>query len=254
MTDQNNTWTVRGGKAFGPAPFGVMGIVNITPDSFYDGGSRPSVEATLEHAHQLWKEGAHILDLGAESSRPGSEPLTPEQELQRLLPVLQPLLCRCQSPSTSPLSDISRDTPQGMSAPLISVDTYHAATARAVMEAGVDIINDISACLFDPELLEVVTNFKPGYVLMHAKGQPKTMQAAPHYDNVVDEVMAFFDQHLHKLTEAGLPETNIVLDPGIGFGKNLEHNVELLRHIEKFDTFVRLISMSLSMHSLFLDL
>ena len=211
MTDNSNTWTVRGGKAFKPAPFGVMGIVNITPDSFYDGGSRSTAEATLEHAQSLWKEGAHILDLGAESSRPGSEPLTAEQELQRLLPVLHPLLHCCQSP------------PENISvpAPLISVDTYHAHTARVALEAGVDIINDISACLFDADLLEVLSHFKPGYVLMHAKGQPKTMQASPHYNNVVDEVLAFFEQHLHRLTHAGLPESNIVLDPGIGLGTNL---------------------------------
>ncbi len=225
------TWTLRGGKAFTPAPFGIMGIVNITPDSFYDGGRHASTETALAHARQLMRDGAHILDLGAESSRPGAAPVSPREEQQRLLPVLRQL----RNDGATPLS----------------VDTYHADTARAALEAGADIINDISACAMDPALREVILEYKPGYVLMHSQGTPETMQRAPRYTDVVDEVSAFFETHLNALAAAGLPENRIVLDPGIGFGKCMEHNVALLNHIDRFLTLGRPVLMGLSMKSLF---
>ena len=232
MAEQHKSWTVKGGRVFTPAPFGIMGIVNLTPDSFHDGGRHHEPAAACAHARQLLAEGAHILDLGAESSRPGADPVSPEEEQRRLLPVLQALA-------------------QEACAPLLSVDTYHASTARAALKAGAHIINDISACLWDEGLLDVVAEEKPGYVLMHSQGLPKTMQKAPHYEDVVGEMLAFFEHHLQRLTAAGLPEAHIVLDPGIGFGKRLEHNVEILRHMDKILALGRPVLLGLSMKSLF---
>ena len=158
---RGGSWLCLGGGAVTTsAPFGVMGIVNLTPDSFYDGGTHDSADLGLAHAMRLHAEGADILDLGAESSRPGAQALTPEQELLRLMPVLR---------------ELRREIPGVM----LSVDTYHAATAAAVLEEGVQIINDISACAFDPGLLDVLVQYKPGYVLMHSQGRPDVMQKDP---------------------------------------------------------------------------
>ena len=134
---------------------------------------------------------------------------------------------------------------------VLSVDTYHAATAAAVLEEGVQIINDISACAFDPGLLDVLVQYKPGYVLMHSQGRPDVMQQDPRYADVRSEVMAFFERGLHRLTAAGLPEEHIVLDPGIGFGKTLGHNLELLAHAEDWLAFGRPVLLGLSMKSMF---
>ena len=230
---RGGSWLCLGGGAVTTsAPFGVMGIVNLTPDSFYDGGTHDSADLGLAHAMRLHAEGADILDLGAESSRPGAQALTPGQELLRLMPVLRGL---------------RREIPGVM----LSVDTYHAATAAAVLEEGVQIINDISACAFDPGLLDVLVQYKPGYVLMHSQGRPDVMQKDPRYTDVRSEVMAFFERELHRLTAAGLPEEHIVLDPGIGFGKTLRHNLELLAHAEDWLAFGRPVLMGLSMKSMF---
>lgn len=230
---RGGSWLCLGGGAVTTsAPFGVMGIVNLTPDSFYDGGTHDSADLGLAHAMRLHAEGADILDLGAESSRPGAQALTPEQELLRLMPVLR---------------ELRREIPGVM----LSVDTYHAATAAAVLEEGVQIINDISACAFDPGLLDVLVQYKPGYVLMHSQGRPDVMQLAPRYDDVRREVRAFFERELARLVRAGLPEDRIVLDPGIGFGKTLEHNLTLLAHPEDWLELGRPVLMGLSMKSLF---
>ena len=227
------TWYVKGGRALKtPSPFGVMGIVNLTPDSFYDGGVHHMPPAGLEHALTLLEQGADILDLGAESSRPGAAELPPDEEIQRLAPVLMGL--RHQAPWAT-----------------VSVDTYHAATAAAVLEQGAVIINDISACAFDPGLLDVLVQYKPGYVLMHSQGRPQTMQHNPRYEDVRREVREFFERNLARLVRAGLPEDRIVLDPGIGFGKTLAHNLELLAHPEDWLGFGRPVLMALSMKSVF---
>ena len=227
------TWYVKGGRALKtPSPFGVMGIVNLTPDSFYDGGVHHMPPAGLEHALILLEQGADILDLGAESSRPGAAELPPDEEMQRLAPVLMGL--RHQAPWAT-----------------VSVDTYHAATAAAVLEQGAVIINDISACAFDPGLLDVLVQYKPGYVLMHSQGRPQTMQHNPRYEDVRREVREFFERNLARLVRAGLPEDRIVLDPGIGFGKTLAHNLELLAHPEDWLGFGRPVLMALSMKSVF---
>ena len=230
---EDATWYVKGGRALKtPSPFGVMGIVNLTPDSFYDGGVHHMPPAGLEHALTLLEQGADILDLGAESSRPGAAELPPDEEIQRLAPVLMGL--RHQAPWAT-----------------VSVDTYHAATAAAVLGQGAVIINDISACAFDPGLLDVLVQYKPGYVLMHSQGRPETMQHNPRYEDVRREVREFFERNLARLVRAGLPEDRIVLDPGIGFGKTLAHNLELLAHPEDWLGFGRPVLMALSMKSVF---
>ena len=230
---EDATWYVKGGRALKtPSPFGVMGIVNLTPDSFYDGGVHHMPPAGLEHALILLEQGADILDLGAESSRPGAAELPPDEEIQRLAPVLMGL--RHQAPWAT-----------------VSVDTYHAATAASVLEQGAVIINDISACAFDPGLLDVLVQYKPGYVLMHSQGRPQTMQHNPRYEDVRREVREFFECNLARLVRAGLPEDRIVLDPGIGFGKTLAHNLELLAHPEDWLGFGRPVLMALSMKSVF---
>ncbi len=229
-------WILKGGREFRPAPFCVYGIVNVTPDSFYDGGQHETTEAAVQHGRRLVDDGAHILDIGAESSRPYAAPVSLEEELARVLPVVDGL---------KGLRDVA-----GLPVPL-SVDTYKAATAAAVLDAGADIINDISACAFDPALRDVVAQYRPGYVLMHSLGKPGTMQDAPTYADVVDDILAFFEREMAALTAAGLPEGHIVLDPGIGFGKTMEHNFDILRHIERFSTLGRPVFMGLSNKSLF---
>lgn len=230
---RQGTWIVAGGRALcASAPFGVMGIVNLTPDSFYDGGCHADAASGLAHALKVRDDGADVLDLGAESSRPGATPLSAGEELHRLLPVL---------------AGLKREAPGAC----LSVDTYHAATAAAVLTQGVQIINDISACRFDPELLDVLVEYKPGYVLMHSQGRPEVMQQAPRYADVRREVRDFFEREMTRLVRAGLPEDRIVLDPGIGFGKTLEHNLTLLAHPEDWLELGRPVLMGLSMKSLF---
>lgn len=229
-------WVVAGGRALVPGtPFGLMGILNLTPDSFYDGGRHAEGEAALRQARALREAGADLLDLGAESSRPGARPLPPGEELERLMPVLEA---------------VSRELP-GMP---VSVDTVHAATAVAALDRGALVINDVSACAVDPELTDVLVERKPGYVLMHSQGRPPDMQAAPHYADVCREVRSFFGRELDRLVRAGLPEDRIVLDPGIGFGKTLAHNLALLAHVGEFLEFGRPLLVGLSMKSLFGEL
>ncbi len=213
-------WKIARGGSITPAPFSVMGIVNVTPDSFFDGGKYAYTENAVAHARELIAQGADILDIGGESTRPFSDPVSASEELERVLPVVEAAAA------------FKKSVP-------VSVDTRRAAVAARVLDSGAAIINDVSGCLFDPELADVVAEYKPGYVLMHSQGTPETMQVAPQYADVVAEVLEFFEERMHFLTRAGLPEENIVLDPGIGFGKDLEHNLALLRDIERFNSFGR---------------
>lgn len=215
----NNIWKSRGGRGFGPAPFLVVGIVNVTPDSFSDGGRYNTPGEALARCRDLLRGGAAILDIGAESTRPGSDPVSVETELARLLPVVSECVA---------LRDGG-----GEGAFHVSVDTWRSATAAAVLEAGADIINDISGASFDPAMAEVLAQYKPGYVLMHTPAPPKEMQRHTGYESVVEAVMRFFETAMKGLTAAGLPEENIILDPGIGFGKTAEQNMELLGSTEK---------------------
>jgi len=230
------TWTISGGRVLGPAPFLLAGIVNVTPDSFYDGGRHNAPAEAVAQALRLADEGAHILDIGGESTRPGAPEVGEAEELARVVPVLRELAA------------MPARTVDGLSGafPILAVDTYKAKVAAASLDAGAAIINDVSACLFEPELLDVVAQYKPGYVLMHSLGKPGTMQQDPRYGNVVDEILAFFEERLAALTAAGVPEANIVLDPGIGFGKLLEHNLSILRGVERFGKLGRPVYMGLS--------
>lgn len=220
-------WTVKGGRVLGPAPFLVMGIVNVTPDSFSDGGLSFDPALALQHALHQMHEGAALVDVGGESTRPFSDPVTESEELHRVLPVIEAIL---------------RERPGAA----VSVDTYKAGVAERALEAGACIVNDVSACRFEPQLLEVLVQHKPGYVLMHSQGTPKTMQVEPHYGDVVAEVLDFFEKNLSLLVRAGLPEDRVVLDPGIGFGKNVEHNLQLIRKLETFSSLGRPVLMGLS--------
>jgi dihydropteroate synthase len=189
----------------------VMGVLNLTPDSFYDGGRYTSLERALARAEQMIADGADILDIGGESTRPGAEPVPLEEELRRTLPVIEALAARY---------DIA-----------ISIDTTKSEVARRALQAGAHIVNDISGMSFDPRMPEVVAEAGALVILMHIKGTPKTMQQNPTYDDVVREVCDALAQHAERAQRAGIPKENIWLDPGIGFGKTLEHNLQLLRHL-----------------------
>ena len=229
-------WEVRGGRSIGPAPFCIFGIVNVTPDSFHDGGEYNSVAAAIAHARSQAAAGAHVLDIGGESSRPFADPVSLEEEIARVLPIVEGVVGDCSN-ETLPWA--------------VSVDTYKAGTAAAVLDAGAHIINDISAFEFEPELKDVVAQYKPGYVLMHSQGKPDKMQVAPVYDDVVDDILAFFDRKLKELTDAGLPESRIMIDPGIGFGKTVEHNLTILQNIDRFQALGMPVMAGISNKSMF---
>ena len=209
------TWTLKGGKVLGPAPFFIAGVVNVTPDSFYDGGAHEDLSSAVEYGLELVRQGAHILDVGGESTRPYADSVSEAEELGRVVPV------------------ITRLAGAGLDA-VISVDTYKAEVAAQALEAGAHIVNDVSAFRFDSAMLDVLVRYKPGYVLMHSQGKPETMQDQPEYADIIDEIMAFFEERLTRLDEVGLPMDRVVLDPGIGFGKTLEHNLTILREVERF--------------------
>jgi dihydropteroate synthase len=187
----------------------VMGIVNVTPDSFSDGGMFDDVEAAVKHGLQLLEEGADVLDVGGESTRPGSDPVDEEEERARVLPVIEGL--RREAPET-----------------LLSVDTRKAAVAREALAAGADVVNDIGAAS-DPDMFGVVGSAGAGMVLMHMRGDPATMQDDPRYDDVVGEVHEYLRERLEAAIFAGIERERLAIDPGIGFGKNVEHNLALLR-------------------------
>lgn len=245
-----NTLQYRG-EALKPAPFYVWGIVNTTPDSFYDGGCYERADRAAAHARLLWQQGAAVLDIGGASSRPGAKDVGSLEEWQRIAPVISAV--KEFSLPSSGADKIRTDIVPLRYAdkPLVSVDTWRAEVARRALEKGAEIINDISAFEWEKELLDVVAEFRPMYVLMHCKGRPQTMQDLPVYDNVVEEVYAFFEQKMNELVRRGLPEQNIILDFGIGFGKNLEHNLALLSHIERFESLNRPMLLGLSQKSMF---
>ncbi len=228
---RDKTWTVKRGRVLGPAPFFVIGILNVTPDSFYDGGEYNDLETGIQRALTMFKQGADIIDIGGESTRPFSERLELESELGRILPVVNGLL-------------------DGEPDLCLSVDTYKSQVARKVLESGASIINDVTACSIEPELKDVLIQYQPGYVLMHSQGQPEDMQKDPKYKDIIQELLSFFEYHLNELVRAGLPEGNIVIDPGIGFGKTLEHNLRILREIERFMVFDRPVYIGLSNKSM----
>lgn len=233
-------WKSRGGRGFGPAPFLVAGIVNVTPDSFSDGGRYDRPEEALARCREMIRDGAAILDLGGESTRPGSAPVSAEQESARVMPVVAACVA---------MRDAARNHDFH-----VAVDTWRASTAAEALEAGADIINDISGSSFDPGMAEVVGQYRPGYVLTHTPAPPKTMQRHARYDSVVEAVLRFFEENMARLVAAGLPEENIILDPGIGFGKTAEQNLDLLRNVPRLHSLGRPLYVGVSRKSLFGDL
>jgi dihydropteroate synthase len=193
----------------------VMGIVNVTPDSFSDGGRFLDADQAVSHALTLHDEGADILDIGGESTRPGADPVSIEEELHRVIPVIKAV--RSNSPDA-----------------IISVDTYKADVARQALTAGADLVNDISALRFDADMASVVVEHKCPLVLMHMQGTPQTMQQNPHYSDVVQEIGEFFEERLSYCESHGIDRARIILDPGIGFGKRLSDNLEILRNVSEF--------------------
>jgi dihydropteroate synthase len=192
----------------------IMGIVNVTPDSFSDGGRFATVDLAVQHGLQLFDEGADILDIGGESTRPGAAEVTLEEELERVIPVVELLAAQTSVP--------------------ISVDTFKAEVARRAMAAGAVIINDITALSGDPEMPVVAAASGAGVVLMHMQGTPRTMQANPQYGDVVAEIRAYLAERMGAAQSAGIAADRIILDPGIGFGKTIDHNLEIFRRLGEF--------------------
>jgi dihydropteroate synthase len=198
----------------------IMGIVNVTPDSFSDGGEFLDAGAAIAHARQLVEEGAAILDVGGESTRPGAQPVGVEEELRRVLPVLEGIAA----------AELCAE---------VSIDTTKSEVARAAIDAGASIVNDVSALRGDDAMAGLVAERGVGCCLMHMLGEPRTMQAEPRYGDVVDDVKAFLSERLSIAVRAGIAEERIVLDPGIGFGKTAAHNLELLRRLPELLTLGR---------------
>jgi len=213
----------------GPGRPAVMGILNLTPDSFSDGGLHRDPCAVVEHAEGMESEGADILDLGAESTRPGALAVPVEEERSRLLPVLEALRPRTRLP--------------------LSIDTRRAEVARDALALGADWINDVSA-LADPPMASVIAESKACIVLMHMQGEPSTMQDSPGYEDPVAEVKAFLERRMAFAVDSGIEESRILLDPGIGFGKRVEDNTALLRRLEELAALGRPILLGLSRKSL----
>lgn len=195
-----------------PSAGAVMGILNVTPDSFSDGGRYSQVDVAVEHARHMLAAGADMIDIGGESTRPGAAEVAVQEELRRVVPVVQAL--RAEFPHAR-----------------LSVDTRHAAVAREALLAGADVVNDITG-LTDPAMRQVCAELPCGVIIMHMQGTPGTMQNAPHYEDVVAEVRAFFELRVADAVASGIALERICLDPGIGFGKTVEHNVSLIRELE----------------------
>jgi dihydropteroate synthase len=197
----------------------VMGVVNTTPDSFSDGGLYLDPDAAVAHGRRLAGEGAAILDVGGESTRPGAAPVAEQEELERVVPVIERLA--------------------GCEGARISIDTAKAGVARAALRAGASLVNDVSAFRSSPEMAEVVADAGVDCVLMHMMGEPRTMQDDPRYDDVVSEVRAFLEERIAFAAAEGISEDRIWVDPGIGFGKTVEHNLELLRRLDEIASIGR---------------
>ncbi len=202
-----------------PRPALVMGIVNVTPDSFADGGQFFDAGIAVAHALELVAQGAEILDVGGESTRPGAAPVSEAEELRRVIPVIEQLTRRVKVP--------------------VSIDTVKPAVAKAALAAGASLVNDVAANRNDDAMWRVVAETGAGYIVMHMQGTPQTMQSEPHYDDVVREVGEFFAERLTRLAACGVAAEQVALDPGIGFGKSVAHNLQLLGALRGFTRFAR---------------
>jgi dihydropteroate synthase len=207
----------------------IMGILNVTPDSFYDGGRFYSRDAAIEHGLRMVHEGADIIDIGGESTRPYSEVTPLDVELERVIPVIRAIKERTGA--------------------FVSIDTYKAAVARAALEAGADMINDVSGLTFDDAMADVGAKSGVPVAIMHIRGTPKDMQVSPRYDDVVREIMEFFAERIAFAKQRGIAEENIILDPGIGFGKRLVDNLMIIKELGRFKDLGRPILIGTSMKS-----
>lgn len=195
----------------------IMGVLNVTPDSFLDGGKYTTREKAIDHALQMAEDGADIIDVGGESSRPFSKPVSIDEELKRVVPVVGAIRERSNIP--------------------ISVDTCKARVAREASLAGADIVNDISGLMHDPGMADTVSASKVTVVIMHMKGTPETMQVAPSYNDIITDISSFFEERIQFAVSKGIARCNIVLDPGIGFGKRVEDNLKIIKHLDAFKGF-----------------
>jgi len=212
-----------------PRPALIMGIVNVTPDSFSDGGKYFDTDRAVAHAQEMAAQGADILDIGGESTRPGAKPIGEAEELQRVLPVIEQLVSRVAIP--------------------ISIDTLKPAVAQAALAAGASIVNDVAGDRQDGAMDRVVAEFGAGYICTHAQGKPPTMQTAPAYTDVVGEIGDFFGRRLEQLSARGVAPDQVALDVGIGFGKTPEHNLQLLAALQSFTTWRRPLLLGVSRKS-----
>lgn len=208
----------------------IMGVLNVTPDSFSDGGCFFSTEKAINHALQLVRDGAHIIDIGGESTRPGAKPVSIDEECARVIPVIEALKAQTQAS--------------------ISIDTRHTAVMREAIKAGVDIINDVNA-LMDEGAVALISEYQVKVCLMHMQGIPESMQHSPHYDDVVNEVLNFLSARMQACVKAGILKENIWVDPGFGFGKKLAHNLALLGSIAEFKQLGVPVLVGLSRKSMF---
>lgn len=192
----------------------IMGILNVTPDSFSDGGQFATFDSAVAQAEKLLDDGADILDIGGESTRPFADPVSTEEELQRVIPVIKAVRDKYVTP--------------------ISIDTSKARVAREALKAGADIINDVWALRKDPEMIGVALECDVPIIIMHMQGTPTDMQIKPSYDDVVAEIVEFFQERLDWITAKGVDRNRLIIDPGIGFGKSLQHNLSILKHLDEF--------------------
>lgn len=225
-TSTSRIWKLRREHWALPPGGAVMGILNVTPDSFSDGGSYTDLPAALLRADEMLAEGADIIDVGGESTRPGAAPVPPEEEIARVVPVIAALRARHEGAR-------------------LSIDTRHAQVARAALEAGADIVNDVAG-LRGEGMLGVCAEYGCGIIVMHMQGEPGTMQQAPRYRDVVGEVRAFFEERLEACAASGIDPAAICWDPGIGFGKTVQHNLALIAHLEELRVAEAPMMMALS--------
>jgi dihydropteroate synthase len=209
-----------------PRPTLIMGIVNVTPDSFYDGGEYATTIQAIEHGLKLAAEGADILDVGGESTRPGASPVSEAEELRRVLPVIESLAGQVKIP--------------------ISTDTMKPAVARKAIQAGATIVNDVAAATASDAMAQLIAEFGAAYVCVHMQGTPDTMQRAPSYKDVIGEIGAFFQERQDWLHRRGVKPEQVIFDPGVGFGKKVEHNLQLLASLERFTELGRPVLLGVS--------
>jgi dihydropteroate synthase len=207
----------------------LMGVLNVTPDSFSDGGKFFKLEEAVKQGFKLAEEGVDMIDIGGESTRPGSEPVAIEEELRRVIPVIEELTKRIQVP--------------------ISIDTYKSRVAKEALDSGASMVNDISGLRFDPGMKKVIAEYDVPVVLMHIQGTPKNMQESPKYENLLEDIKSYLNESISTAAEAGIKEDRIIIDPGIGFGKTLEDNLKILKNLNEFTELGRPVMIGVSRKS-----